>query len=145
MPIQPGRNLGVIIPPELARDEWIAGQNSQIAFAERVPGGSWASWLPVFEKQSDSLADMMNCVSESACHSIEMQLQFLLDSGLLPQSVQLELDNLGYLNIERRVDLSERFLSKVSATTRQGNTLIRVWDSFRQFWALPESDRPALS
>ncbi|HEX9503633.1 MAG TPA: hypothetical protein VF974_04915 [Patescibacteria group bacterium] len=94
------QNLGVIIEQP---------QPSGVGkFLFRNPMRDWLPFEPNAEWQLLNHVDVMACVSYSLCHIIETQIFFLTG---------------------KKVDLSERFLAKMSKTTRQGNYLSVVADT----------------
>ncbi len=113
-------NYGVI---EGRRDtDWLGGT---IPWEDRNPTGNWKEYLPKGELQYDKQThvDTMGCVSFAHNNTIETQLIF---AG-------------------KDVNLSDRFLAKVSGTTQEGNYLWRVADAFRAYgcpqefqWAAPK-------
>lgn len=87
--------------------DFVAGT---LPYEVRNPSGDWTKYLPVAEKQYSNQQDSMACVSFSALNCIEMQIKMLT-------------------GIEE--NLSDRFLAKVSGTTRQGNWLWKVAETLR--------------
>lgn len=115
------KNYGVILGQR--PEDYIAGA-SPIKYEERNPSGNWKPYLPAEERQYSRNADTMACVSFSALNSVEIQIKFLM--GI-------------------QENLSDRFLAKMSGTTKEGNYLYKVGDTLRkqgcvaeQYWPAPK-------
>jgi hypothetical protein len=109
-------NLGLI---EGQRDtDWVAGT---LPYEERNPSGDWTQYLPPGEWQKANQVDTMACVTFSALNCIEAQLRFY----------------------GKDMNLSDRFIAKLSNTTPEGNYLWKVADTIRTYGVLPEHLWPA--
>src|SRR5687767_13192677 len=78
----------------------------------RNQSGDWEPYAPPGERQGNSLADSLGCVSFSLIDCIETQEFFLTG---------------------RRVNYSDRWLAKMSETTFEGNYLYKVADTVRKY------------
>ena len=105
------QNRGLLNDPR-TRDR-VAGI---IPYVVRNPDGDWTKWLPEGEKQSNGI-DTMACVSFSLLNCIETQEYFLTG---------------------KKVNYSDRWLSKISGTTKQGNYLVSVADAVNQYGLVSE-------
>ena len=119
----PENNTGVI---EGKRDtDFVAGKAgdsaSKIPYEIVLPSGDWRQFVPVGEQQFFPNFDTMACVSYSNNNSAELQLK---------QSTGLEFN------------FSDRALSVLSETTKQGNYLYKVADVGRNIGRFLESDYP---
>ncbi len=87
----------------------------------RMPSKDWSGYLGVSESQHSQACDAECCVSMSACHVLESQIQFLTG---------------------QKVKLSPRFLAAVSKTTIAGNTFQRVYNAIEQYGICTEDIWP---
>jgi len=126
-------NTGVIIAPPAPTD-YIAGVQSTIDFEIVNPTGDWTEYLPDNEMQIGTYFDTKACVSFSGNNTIETQLN-------RSKTEWQWLESNGYIE-NGRVNLSDRFLAKMSGTTQDGNTLQKVCDTLRHAGAVPEKDWP---
>jgi len=114
------QNKGLLVDPrERVRVAGIIG------YTVRNPDGDWTKWLPDGEKQSNGI-DTMACVSFSLLNCIETQEYFLTG---------------------KQVNYSDRWLAKISGTTKQGNYLVSVAEAVNQYglvreesWLPPDLD-----
>jgi hypothetical protein len=118
--------------------DFIAGSVSGIATLNH-PTGDWFNSLPSNERQSGVYFDSMACVSYSAINVIETQLNWMVQTNQIPPATLKAMQDLGYFK-DGLVELSDRFLAKVSGTTRVGNYLVAVWDAIRKYGLIPESE-----
>lgn len=109
-------NHGVLIGQRAT--DFIAGA---LQYEVRNDSGDWTPYLVSFERQSFPGFDTMACVSFSANTLCEMQIK---------QQTGIE------------VNLSDRFLAKMSGTTSQGNWLYVVGDTLRNIGTVLEEDWP---
>lgn len=87
----------------------------------RVPSGNWTPYLVRGEKQRYGVIDVKGCVSYGANNVCEMQIK---------QQTGVE------------VDLSDRFLAKISGTTDDGNWLYIVAEWLQKVGVVLESQWP---
>lgn len=119
------RNHGVLIG--IQPTDYIAGATSPITYEVRKEDGNWESLLPAGELQwspnanPQSLRDSMSCVSFSAINCIETQEKLL--TGSAP-------------------NYSDRWIAKMSGTTKEGNYLYKVADTIRKYGLVLEEDYP---
>lgn len=108
--------------------DYVAGAFTFVSFEERNPSGDWTPYLGVGERQFSSpwpttgFGDTMSCVSFSAMNCLEVQYKFL--TGV-------------------EINLSDRWIAKMSGTTMEGNYLYAVGDAVRNLGVVLESDYPA--
>lgn len=133
--LKPGTNTGFIeVRP---RDsDWLAGEESGILYQEANPSGDWSDFLPSEERQRKNF-DTMACVSFSALNVLEAQMNLKLAS--LPEDLKNWLAANGYVE-GGKVNFSDRYVAKLSGTTRTGNSLVNVWDTIRKHGLVPEND-----
>jgi len=120
--------------------DFVAGAETGIADIELNPSGDWTSYLPTDERQKVSTFDTMACVSFSALNVIETVLNFKINQGILSTDDFNWLVTNGYVDINNRVNFSDRFTAKMSGTTTNGNSLPAVADSIRNHGLLPQKD-----
>ena len=131
------QNTGFIAQDPRETD-FIAGSLSGIS-THNHPTGDWFNSLPSDERQSGVYFDSMACISFSAINVIETQLNWMVATGQIPSATLKAMQDLGYFK-DGVVNLSDRYLAKVSGTTTKGNYLVTVWDSIRDYGLIPESD-----
>lgn len=113
-------NRGVLVRPRQPTD-FIAGA-SPIVYQELNPSADWRPYEPTHPvPQHSDVVDYMDCVSESMVHDIETQIKRYTGQD---------------------VDLSERFIAKMSNTTPQGNYQTVVADTIRKYGIPLETDWP---
>jgi hypothetical protein len=98
--------------------DYVAGA---LPYEERNSSGDWTQYNPPGERQYNAKADSMSCVTFSALNSIEMQEKLL--TGTQP-------------------NYSDRWIAKMSGTTKEGNYLYKVADTIRQYGLVLEEDYP---
>jgi hypothetical protein len=91
-----------------------------LAFDVRNESGDWEMYAPTGERQKGK-EDSMSCVTFSDLNSIEMQEKFLTG---------------------KQVNYSDRWIAKMSETTKQGNYLWKVADTIRKYGLVLEEDYP---
>lgn len=133
-----GSNSGLLISPPRVTD-FIAGGITGITPEVRLETGDWTPYLPQDEMQVGVYFDTMACVTFSALNVIETQLNFMLANEKFTVDTIQKLTDLGVLK-DRQFNFSDRFTAKMSGTTRQGNYLVKVWDSIRNDGLLSEAD-----
>lgn len=113
-------NHGVLENQAPRPDDYHASGFSFVSYQERNPSGDWTSWLPVKEIQYGK-EDSQSCVSFSACNSLEIQHKFITGT---------------------EANFSDRWIAKMSGTTRQGNSLGVVADTIRHYGMVKEESYP---
>lgn len=113
--IFPSDNQGVI--PGQREEDYKAGT---LPYSEVLPSGDWRPFCPDGERQSSRYADTQGCVSFSNNNAAEIQLK---QQGI-------------------SINFSDRFLAKMSGTTRVGNYQYTVEDTARKVGRVLESDYP---
>lgn len=136
-PLPEGTNTGVIIVAPKPGD-YVAGGYTGIPYLERVL--DWRPYLPAGERQRKRF-DTMACVTFSAMNILEMQLNWMLATGLIPHAALGFFTFNGYI-VNGKFELSDRFIAKLSGTTTEGNTLINVWTAVDDYGLIPESRLP---
>jgi len=130
------KNTGILIEPPKETD-YIAGAGWVTPLNH--PTGNWSNSLPSGERQGGVYFDSMACVSFSAVNVIETQLNWMLSTNQLPSATVKAMQELGYIK-DGVVNFSDRFVAKVSGTTRSGNYINAVWEAIRKNGLIPESD-----
>lgn len=102
-------------------EDWVAGAIGSLSYEERNPSGDWRPYLVTKEYQK-AKEDSMSCVSFSACSAIEIQEKFLTG---------------------KESNYSDRWIAKMSGTTREGNFLYKVGDAVRNLGMVKEESYPA--
>jgi hypothetical protein len=132
-------NHGYLEQPEQPND-YVAGA-SGIEYFVRNVNGNWHSSLPDNERQYSDNIDTMSCVTFSALNSIEIQLNYMLDHGLLTTNTRIFLTDNGYI-VNGKFNFSDRFTAIMSDTRPTGNYLTKVAQAIRDFGLIPESMLP---
>lgn len=87
-------------------------------YTVRNESGNWPTPPAEIQYSTNRVTDSMGCVSYSATHCIESQ------------EIALTGSTVGY---------SERFLAKMSGTTREGNYVQTVFDTIQKYGMVPDS------
>lgn len=139
----PGTNTGFLIRPPRA-GAWLTDGETGIAKEILEPSGQFDVYLPDEEAQATFnpfLFDTSACVTFSGTNDLETLLTRLRSKTQLPTTHEAFLLNSGYINKQSgKINFSDRFSAKMSGTTKKGNYLEAVGDSFRRDGLLPESD-----
>jgi hypothetical protein len=101
----------------------------------------WQQYYSKGEWQLGLYFDSMACVSFSANKVVEAIMNYQIAKGIMSQESFAWLSDNGYLT-HGLVNLSDRFLAKVSGTTRQGNSGDKVANALRHSGAVPEAVWP---
>ncbi len=72
------KNLGILIAPPRPKD-YILGGVSEVLTSRLVK--DWSFYLPAEESQRNKVTDFLDCVTMSALHSVECQLNYLFQSN----------------------------------------------------------------
>lgn len=135
------QNTGLLLrDPE--QTDWIAGAETGIAYEEVNPEADWKCFLPNPEKQKGRLVETMACVSFSALNCIETQINRMISLGQIPENDLTMLKVLGFIDSAGKFNASDRFVAKMSGTTKSGNYLTSVWNAIHNFGLVAESDWP---
>lgn len=133
------KNLGVLIAPPRPKD-FLLGSATSIN-AQRLVH-DWSIYLPALESQRNKITDFLDCVTLSALHSIEMQLNYLLQTSQLSDEALIFFHNNNYI-VDGSFELSPRFNAKLNGTEElKGQYLNMAGDCIRRDGLLPRSDWP---
>lgn len=136
-----GQNHGVILPTKINPDDFQASGITGIVYKEEEKEGNWLQYFKLGidgEQQHGIYFDTAACVTFSALRSYCLQVNRLIQKGLLSVKTMEFLNRKGYLDENGRFNVSERFTAKMSGTSRSGNYLNAVWDSIRNHGVLPQ-------
>ncbi len=112
------KNYGIILGDHI--NTYKSGRlGAVLPFEERNPSGDWESVLPPEERQSNDGGDSMSCVTFAELNGIETQ-EVKMNS----------LDNVP--------EYSDRWIAKMSGTTREGNWLWKVAETIRKYGLVKE-------
>lgn len=148
-PLEEGKNTGVIV--ELRETDHFAGGETLIVYEPRNASGDWEKYRPTDEWQRRFLNgilgyDTQSCVTFSGIRNICMQLEFMLEHGLIPDDVVQQMHSLGYFDENGKINFSEWFSANTNGTTEQfGNSLQNFWDGVRRDGLLPQGDGPSVN
>ena len=116
------KNYGIILGDHI--DTYKSGRLGAILpFEERNPSGDWESNLPLEEKQYNDNGDSMSCVTFAEVSEIETQ--------------EVKINSL-----DNAPNYSDRWIAKMSGTTRDGNYLWKVADAIRKYGLVREESYP---
>ena len=110
------------IPAPIFTDEYIFGGNSKLQEQVLREDGDWSDYIPQFEDQYKNGVESMSCVSYGTLNAIEV----------------LQEEKFG----EHDVDYSERFISTLGGTTKQGNNPQKIAETVRKYGLIPEERLP---
>lgn len=113
-----------------------------LMFKERLSSGDWRKYLPTKEKQFNMSFDTMSCTTFSALNTIEMQVNWMIQTGQIPEANLAGLKGLGFIDENGLFNCSDRFTAIMSNTTKFGNWFQAVWDSIRNDGILAEVHFP---
>ena len=116
---------GAIVAEPSVKD-YIAGGETGITVIRSITDQS--PYLPDPEGQRDNVTDMLDCVTFSAIHDIEMGMNYLLATSQVPAVTLAFLTTNGYLQ-NGKFKASVRFSAKVDGTTTAGNDSKTVADA----------------
>lgn len=133
------KNLGVLIAPPRPKD-FILGDVSGIVSSRLIK--DWSLYLPAEESQRNKVTDFLDCVTMSALHSIECQLNYLLQTNQLTDEAMNFFHNNNYI-FNGSFELSPRFNAKLNGTDiTKGQYLNVAGDCLRRDGLLPAFDWP---
>lgn len=130
-------NFGVIVP-EIKPGDFIAGSFSDIPYSQRCT--DWSPYLPTHETQFSNRDDWMDCVSESYHNAIETQMMWMLKTNQFTKEQIDEMKALNYFDDNGVPNFSDRYLAKMSGTTRSGNSVNTVAEAAKKYGLIGEKD-----
>jgi len=134
------KNTGIIPPDDSNPNEYKFGSLSGIIHEDRLTHGDWRNHTPTDEKQKYWNFDTFGCVSFSCLNSIEMQLKWMLDSGLMRKEDHEWLKYNGYVDENGHFNFDDRWLVLLSGTKPGvGNYIHKVWDAARKYGLAPHN------
>lgn len=129
-------NHGVLIGEPRSKD-YLLGSSSQIQIARVVK--DWSIYLPALESQRNNVTDFLDCVTFSAGHCIEMQLNYLMATNQLSDEALNFFHNNNYI-VDGVFHISKRFNAKMNGTDiSKGQYLNIAGDHFRSDGFIPDS------
>jgi hypothetical protein len=136
--IENQKNLGVILDAPKATDLYV-GANDRVKHNISLPDRSWLKWYSNGELQIGTYYETMGCVSFSANKIVEAILNYQIANGMISAENLEWLKVNGYIGPDGKVNLSDRFTTAMSGTTKEGNSGGVVWDSVRHNGVVPEA------
>jgi len=136
-------NYGLDLAKEIqdrTDEDWLFGSSEKDLAAKR-PDGDWLDLFPPGEPQKRSPEDTMSCVTFSALKCIAVEMKRMLDEGEINPMNLRWLEDTGYI-VDGHFNFSERFIAKLSNTSRRGNSLKAVAEAIRRHGLIPESELP---
>jgi hypothetical protein len=126
--------------------DFIAGGETGILEQSRIPSGNWQTYLSPGKLQRffwtspggiPASFETDACVSFSAIDAVQAYMNWMSSNGgYSPDNISWLKEN-GYFDVNGRVNLSPRFMAKVSNTTTAGNSLPAVANALRTSGAVP--------
>lgn len=135
-------NHGVILKPDTPT-LYVASGETGIQTVRQIPDQT--PYLPDTEAQRDNVQDFLDCVTFSAIHAIETQVNYLIAENQLPVATLQYFNGAGYIQ-NGKFKCSVRYNAKMNGTTTQGNDAQTVGDHIcaKAFLdgLLPDTDWP---
>jgi hypothetical protein len=110
--------------------DWRLGANDDLYLPVINKTGNYTDYIPKWESQIGVYFDSMSCVSFSALDCLETIMACQFSNYNLTDTFR---DENEYINF------SDRYIAKLSGTTRQGNYFTAVGDAIRKFGLVRES------
>ncbi len=124
---------------EQSPDDWQFGAASQPSLVT-IPESERDSYLPKGELQFDSKADFTDCASRSPVNHLEALFTYHYRHGMKPENKKW-LEEKGYIQ-DNKVTFSDRYIAKLSGTTRTGNSLKSPADAIYRYGLVPKKLLP---
>lgn len=129
------KNYGLIEDNRHIKD-WMMGGSSPVEFSFLTD--DWTPYLPEKEYQyNPGKFDTMACVSFSALNVLETLFNYYLQKHKVPLEDYEWLRDKGYMK-NGKINFSDRYIAKLSGTTKRGNTYRNVADAIRKYGLIPE-------
>jgi len=114
------KNTGLIIE-EIDEQDWKFGSSG--LGLTKLGDIDKNKYLPTGEVQRRNDIDKMACVTFSAMNHIEMEMNYRIDQKEISVGNLKWLEDNGYLDNYGKLDLSDRYIAKLSNTSSSGNSL----------------------
>lgn len=136
----PKKFLGLI--PEVPRPtDYVAGVNSPLTGPVLLPSGNWTPYVSAGERQNTPF-ETFNCTAFSLTNVVEAIMNMLIATNQMPQRQKDFLKVSGYLDVDGKVNFSDRALGSWAGTTSAGNRLTTVVDTARKKGLVPDRMHP---
>jgi hypothetical protein len=123
----------------ISPDDWVFGIMSDPCIAD-IPNDVREDYLPKGEVQRGK-EDFMDCATRAPINEMETKFNWLLRTNkLLPENKQWLLDN-GYIS-GNSIEFSDRYISVLSGTTREGNSMITPLQTIHTYGLIPKKLLP---
>ena len=127
----------LILEP-LDHQDYLLGGDNGIFNEVLFKNGNCIEYLPSDERQKRYNLETFACASFAPCNVLEIIFNCLIaNNRLMDEDVEWLRDN-GYFDEKGKINFSDRFIAKLSGTTRQGNTFKRPADTIRHLGLVPE-------
>lgn len=120
---------------EESEEDWIFGALSQPGIVS-IPEAERDQYLPKGETQFSTKTDFYDCATRSPVNHFEALFTYHYQHKMLPENKKW-LEGNGYLQ-DGKVTLSDRFISILAGTTRQGNSLKTPLETIRKQGLIPK-------
>lgn len=131
-------NYGVILEPPRP-DQWIFG--GYTGLIENINLAT-LNWIPFYSRgvlQIGKYFDTMACVSFSGVRICEAIFNYQIAHGMISAKNIQWLKDKGYFDADGKVNFSERYIAKLSGTTRKGNSGYNVAEAIKNYGLIPNS------
>ena len=118
-----------------SKKDWYQNLGSNKVKEVLFPSGDCEPFIPKWETQVGLYGDTRACVSFSALDCIETTLAKMGENDGIIKGI---LEMLELYDDNKDINCSDRFIAKLSGTTRQGNWFSKVGDAIRDYGILPE-------
>lgn len=128
---------------EQSRKDWQFGEASEASLVS-IPLNERVSYLPQGELQYDSKVDFTDCASRSPVNHLEAIFTYHYQHAMKPENKKWLVDK-GYIVFKNGlgyVQFSDRFIAKLSNTTKLGNSLKSPVETIRTKGLVPKSLLP---
>lgn len=114
---------------KIRESDWRIGVNSNLNLKIINKSGNYTTYIPKWESQIGLYGDTMACVSFSALDCIETIFQCYFKYYSIIDIFKDE---------HQDINFSDRFIAKLSGTTRKGNYFTKVGDAIRHYGLIEE-------
>ena len=128
---------------KIRKTDYISGYYSKLKGIDLLGDANWEPFLPIGEMQNKPfIFDTLSCATFSGLNSVETQIKYFVEKNLIPTEYVEYLKDIGFDLLKEEFNGSDCFTAIMSGTTKQGNYLQSIWDSFRKDGILPQNYLP---
>jgi len=134
------KNLGLIIEQPDKFDYYFGGEKEDYT-REELTDGDWEKYLSSKELQISVYFDTKACVTFSSLNVLEAVFNYKLINNLFTFE-QLNFLTENWYVVNGKVEFSDRYIAKLSNTSKNWNSWRIVADAIREWWLVPEFKYP---